>query len=111
MTPPGKIASQPPGQIFPWPKGWKLTALEDAILAIPAAILSDDEVIGSVIHADDDVKVKLPTGQNPESDAHIIMWLEEGQSVYLNKSCQAIVLPNHEGDKVSKRLQLTRVEG
>jgi len=97
--------------IFPWPKGWKLTALEDAILAIPAAILSDEEAIGSVIHADDDAKLKLPTGQNPESDAHILIWLKEGQSVYLSKSCQAFVLPNHAEDKASKRFQLTRVEG
>jgi hypothetical protein len=45
MTSPSKIGSQPPLDIFPWPKGWKLTALEDAILAIPAAILSDEEAI------------------------------------------------------------------
>ncbi len=84
--------------------------MDDATLAIPGAILSDDETIGSVIHADDDVKVKLPTGQNPDSDAHIVMWLKKGQSAYLSKSCQAIVLPTYEGDKALRRFNLSRVE-
>src|SRR5262249_7141311 len=27
---PEPVASQPPGEVFPWPKGWKLTALDEA---------------------------------------------------------------------------------
>jgi len=110
MTDSGKTCSQPPGEIFAWPKGWKLTALDEATLAVPGAILSDNDVVGSVILAENDVMLKLPTGQNPESDVHILIWLKKGQSVYLSKSCQAIVLPNHEGDKASKRFQVARVE-
>jgi len=110
MTDSGKTCSQPPGEFFAWPKGWRLTALDEATLLIPGAILSDNDVIGSVINADDDVMLNLPTGQNPESDAHILIRLKKGQSVYLSKSCQAMVLPNHEGDKASKRFQAARVE-
>jgi hypothetical protein len=32
-----KIAHQPPGEVFAWPKGWQLTALDEAILAVSAA--------------------------------------------------------------------------
>ena len=81
MSQDAKTAHQPPGQIFPWPKGWKLTALDEAILAVPAAILSDSDVIGSVIHAEDDVILHLPTGSEKDADALIQIWLKPGQSV------------------------------
>jgi len=109
MSEPAKIAHQPPGVVFPWPKSWKLTALDEAILVIPSAILSNDEVIGSVIHCDDEVRLNLPTGHESESDALMLIKLKEGQSVFLSKSCQAMILPNYEGDKAKKCFTFTYV--
>ena len=97
---PPRMGTSSPGEIFTWPKGWKITALDDSVLAIPSAILSDNEIIGNVIHAEDDVMLRLPTGVDPVSDAHILIHLKEGQSVFLSKSCQALVVSNYEGTKL-----------
>ena len=111
MSNPTKIGHQAPGKFFAWPNRWRLTALQDAILAIPAAILSEDEVIGSVIHCDDEAKLNLPQGLPSESSPPLILiWLKRGQSVYLTKSCQAMVIPSYEGDKAVRRFALSRVE-
>ena len=111
MSQDAKTAHQPPGQIFPWPKGWKLTALDEAILAIPAAILSDNDIIGSVIHAEDDVRLHLPTGRENEASNLIQIFLKPGQSVFLTKSCQAFVVPVYDGDDKKRRFNLSKVEG
>ena len=102
-----KVAHQPPGEVFPWPVGWQLTAIDEAIIAVPAAILTDSEVIGSVIHCDDGVQFKLLSHSFPE--ARIMLWLQPGQSVWLSKSCQAVVVPRLEGDKAVRRFELTEV--
>lgn len=104
-----KIASQPPGDVFPWPTGWQLTALDEVIIAVPAAILSDEETIGSVIHADEDVRINLPTVSHSTPDERIAIWLQPGQSVWLSKSCQAVVLPQFEGDKMSRRFRINEI--
>jgi hypothetical protein len=106
---PEPVAHQPPGEVFPWPKGWKLTALDEVVLLVPAQILSDDEPIGSVIHCEDDVRLSLPTVPLDSPDARILIRLRVGQSVWLTKSCQAMVVPNHEQDKVVRRFQLSQV--
>lgn len=103
------IAHQPPGEVFAWPKGWQLTALDEAILAVPAAILTDDETIGSVIHCADEVRLNLPTVAPSTSGARILIQLQPGQSVWLTKSCQAMVVPSHEGEKAVRRFQLVQV--
>jgi len=87
-----------PGQPFAWPKRVSLRALQTATIAIPAAVLNDQEVMGSVIHADDDVQVNLPTGANSPDEAHIFIRIHTGQRVWLEKSCQAIVVPERQGD-------------
>jgi hypothetical protein len=104
-----KIVHQPPGEIFPWPRGWKITALDEAVLAAPSAIISANEVIGNVIRSEDDVRLKLPAGADSVAEAHILIFLKVGQSVFLTKSCQAIVLPNFDGDKSVKRFKLSPV--
>src|SRR5262245_39036610 len=89
---PESVASQPPGAVFPWKKGWKLTALDEAVLVVPAQILGDDEPIGSVIHCEDGVRLNLPTGPPDEPGAGILIWLRVGESVWLTKSCRAMVV-------------------
>jgi hypothetical protein len=89
-----QIAHQEPGEVFPWPKEWRLTALDEAVLAVPTALLADHETIGSVIHADNDVQLQLSAASDPGADNRILIWLQAGQSVWLTKSCQAMVVPS-----------------
>jgi hypothetical protein len=86
------IANQPPGKVFPWLKGTKLVALDDLTLAIPAAVLREDEQIGSVILGDDDMDIKLPTVPLTTPGALIFLRLKTGMTVRLAKSCQAMVV-------------------
>src|SRR5262249_49148708 len=89
-------AHQPPGEGVPGAGGGQLTALEEAIVAVPAAILGDNETIGAVIHCDDGVRLNLPTAPHPTPDERILIWLQPGQSVWLSKSCQGVVMPQSE---------------
>jgi hypothetical protein len=109
QPPDEKIAHQPPGEMFPWAKGWQLTALDEAIIAVPAAILSDNEAIGSVIHTDDGVRLNMPMEPHSMPDALIMLWLLAGQSVWLSKSCDAFVVPQREGDSVLRRFRVSKV--
>src|SRR3954447_8645912 len=104
-----RIAHQPPGEVFPWPMGWQLTAVDEAVIAVPAAILSDSEVIGSIIHCDDGVQLNLPTEPHTTPGARIMLWLQAGQSAWLSKSCQAVILPQRDGDTAVRRFRLTEV--
>lgn len=104
-----KVARQPPGEIFPWSKGWQLTALDEAIVAVPAAILGGNEPIGSVIHADDGVQLNIPTEPHSMPDALIMIRLLAGQSVWLSKSCDAFVIPQREGDSALRRFRVSQV--
>jgi hypothetical protein len=101
-----RAAHQPPGEVFPWPKGWRITAIDEAVIAVPAAILSANDVIGSVIHCDDEVRLNLPVDA---SVTQIQIWLKPGQSVWLSKSCQAVVLAMQEGDAALRRFTLAEV--
>jgi hypothetical protein len=105
----GKQVSQPPGKVFPWPKGWQLTALDEAILAVPAAVIGGREIIGSVIHCHDDVRINMPTEPHSTEGARIMLWLRPGQSVWLSKSCEAVVVSNGEGDTVARRFRVKDV--
>lgn len=103
------IASQPPGEVFPWAKGWRLTAIDEAVVMVPAQVLSNDEPIGSVIQCSDNVRLNLPTDSPHSLEARILIWLQPGQSVWLTKSCQAMVLPSNENDKAVRRFKLSKV--
>lgn len=85
----GNVASQPPGVPFPWPRSTRLLALEDMVLAIPAAVLGEKERIGDVIHSDHDAEICLPASSN---DTLIHLRLKAGMSVWLSKSVQGVVV-------------------
>lgn len=104
-----KVAHQPPGEVFPWPKGWQLTALDEAIIAVPAAIIGDNEIIGTVIHADDGVQLNMPKEPHSTSGTLIMLRLLAGQSVWLSKSCDAFVVPQREGDSVLRHFKISKV--
>jgi hypothetical protein len=106
---PERVAHQPLGEVFPWPKRWRLTAIDEAIIAVPVAILGDNDTIGSIIHCDEDVRLNLPTGPRTSPEDRIMIWLKPGQSVWLGKSCQAVLLPIHEEDKAPRRFTLAEI--
>src|SRR3954447_10073228 len=84
---PDPIAKQPAGEVFPWPRDTTLTALDEAVLALPKAILGPSEVIASVIRGDDDMQISIP-----EVGDRLFLRLQPGMSVSLSKSCQACVV-------------------
>ena len=94
-----KIASQPPGVIFPWPKGVVLTALDEATIALPMAIFGKDEPISSVVLGPADIQMNIPkTGDT------FFIRVQSGMSVSLAKSCQAQVVAD---DKQLRRFKIS----
>ncbi len=93
-----RTAAQPPGEVFPFPKGTKLQALEEVVLAFPAAILEADQTFGSVIQSDDDAQFAMPEG-----DDRFYLRLEPGMSLTLTKSCQGVVVAE---DKRPRRFKV-----
>jgi hypothetical protein len=87
---PGEVvALQPPGEIFPWPQGTILTALEVTISELPLAAFGKDEPIGSVVLGPSEMEINTP----PEGES-VFVRLQPGMSASLNKSCQARVVAN-----------------
>jgi len=94
-----KIAHQPPGQIFPWPRGTVLTALDEATIALPMAIFGKDEPIGSVVLGSADLQMNIPkTGDT------FFIRVQPGMSVSLAKSCQARVVAD---DQQPRRFRIS----
>lgn len=99
---------QPPGEIFPWPKGWRITAIDEAMIAVPTAIVGDNEVVGAVILGDDDVQIDLREWGSP--NGRFIIWLKPGLSCSLSKSCQAVVVPRTECDTAMPRFWVVETQ-
>ncbi|MBB3210559.1 hypothetical protein FHS27_006406 [Rhodopirellula rubra] len=99
-SPQAVIASQPPGDIFPWPADQPLTALDTATIALPAALIEADDTIGDIIRGPDDMPFAAPDGD------FIFIRLSAGMTVSLSKPCQAYVVPDGEGDATPRRFQL-----
>ena len=103
--PEASIAHQPPGEVFPWTKGVRLVAVDDVTFAIPAAVLSEDEQIGSVVLGDADIDIGLPKVSHSTPGAMIYLRLRAGMSVWLSRSCQAMVVAD---DKTPRRIKVIR---
>jgi hypothetical protein len=88
------MATQPPGEVFPWPRSTTLTSLDETVLALPKAILGPDEPIGSVIRGDDAMEINIP-----EQGEVLYLRLRPGMSVTLSKSCQAVVVSDNKKPK------------
>jgi hypothetical protein len=93
------IAHQPPGEIFPWPQGTILTALDELVIALPMVIFGKDEQIGSVLLCSPNMQIHIPQ----EGDTFLIR-LQPGMAVSLTKSCQARVVAD---DGKPRRLKIS----
>lgn len=101
----GILVSQPPSVPFPWPRATRLQVLEDAVLAIPAAVLTTDEKIGDVIHSDREAEISLPASSY---DTLIRLRLKAGMSVWLSKSVYGVVIA---ADKRPRAIKIFAAKG
>lgn len=78
---------QLPGTKFPFPKGAKLKPEEEVILALPTALISDNEKIGSVLLCDNIAELSL--------NEKVGVWyvkLQPGMTFSLSKSCEFMII-------------------
>jgi hypothetical protein len=98
-APAGEVAaSQPPGEVFPWPKGAVLTAVDELVLAIPTALFDPGRPMDEFVFASADAELNVPPG----GDTFLIR-LKPGMSVSLAKSVQSFIVAD---DKTPRRLRV-----
>lgn len=93
------IAAQPPGQIFPWPKGAVLTAIDELVLAVPIALFDRDRPMSEFVFGPEDMQINIP----PDSDTFFIRLLP-GMSVSLARSVESRVVAE---DATPRRIKVT----
>ncbi len=89
-----------PGEIFPWPKGGVITAVEELVIALPLALFDKDRPMGEYVFGPNDMQINIP----PDGDKFFIRMLP-GMSVSLAKSCDAYVVAD---DKSPRRMKVRR---
>ncbi len=94
------IAAQPPGEMFPWPKGAVLTAIDDLVLALPMDLFDKDRPMAEFVFGPEDMQMNIP----PNGDTFFIR-LMPGMSVSLAKSVQSRVVAE---DATPRRIKVTR---
>lgn len=80
------FATQPHGEIFAWPKGAVITAVDEVVIGLPTALLDKTRPLGELVFVPDDANVNIP----PEG-ATFFVRLMPGMSISLAKSVQAYV--------------------
>ena len=80
------IATQPHGEIFKWPKGVVLTAVDELVLALPIALFGDRPMEESLF-APNDAQINIPR----EGDTFFVRLLP-GMSISLAKSVESYVV-------------------
>lgn len=98
-APGDSIASQPPGEIFLWPKGVILTAVDELMLALPKGLIDKGRPIGEFLFGPNDMEISIP----PEGDS-ILVRLAPGMSIRSAKSVQSYVVA---ADKTPRKVKVT----
>ena len=88
-----------PGQVFQWRSGLCLRACEDTKLALPDALVREDEKIGSIIKVDDEARIGFCDRPDGTLEA-IILQLQSGQKVRLHRSCDVLLLADDDRERV-----------
>ncbi len=94
------LVSQRPGEIFPWPLGMELTAVDSLTLALPKKLLEEGRALEKSVFGPDEMHVDLPA----IGDTFFVR-LAPGMTVSLARSCEAYLLAE---DKKPRRLKVTR---
>lgn len=87
-----------PKEIFPWPKGGIITAVDEVVIALPIALFDKDRAMGEFVFGPKDMELNIP----PNGDKFFIR-LKPGMLVSLAKSCQAYVVAD---DSVPRRMKV-----
>lgn len=82
-----------PGEMIPWHAGLKLTAVDELMLALPAALLDGDKPMGEILQGTSDLEIALP-GINGNDPERLLIRLRPGQHMTLARSAQAQVYTN-----------------
>ena len=97
-TPDEPICIAVPKELFPWPKGGVLTAVDEVVIALPIALFDKERPMGEFVFGPQDMELNIP----PNGDRFFIR-LKPGMSVSLAKSCQAYVEAD---DTVPRRMKV-----
>ena len=71
------VAAQPPGEIFPWPNGAVLTAVDELVLALPVALFDKDRPMSEFVFGPEDMQMDIP----PEGDTFFVRLMPAYPSV------------------------------
>jgi hypothetical protein len=91
---------QSPQEPFPLHNSCKLKTLEEIVIALPKALIDQNETIGSVIFCDDDAEISMPF----DADC-IYICLQAGMVLSSAKSTQAMIIAE---DVRPRRLSVLR---
>ena len=94
----GVLASQPPGQVFPWPKGAVITAVDEIVFAIPVALFEKDRPMSEAIFGPPDMEINVPPGNEM-----FFVRLKPGMSLSLAKSVESLIVAD---DKTPRRIRV-----
>lgn len=84
-----RIATQPHGSTFQWPKGVTLTALDELVLILPGAIVGESEPIRSAVEGSDKMQVRLEFENDTGPLRFVYIRLQAGMWARVARSCEA----------------------
>lgn len=88
-----------PNEVFPWPRGIEITAIDGIVLALPVTLFNPYEPMREFLSSPKDMGIKF----FPDRDVYFIM-LKPGTSVRLAKSCDTYVVAD---DDKPRRLKMS----
>ena len=94
-----RLAAVTPGQIFRWPRGGTITAIDAVVIALPMGPIQDNETMGEVVAADGEMNVAMP----PDSE-NIHLSFQPGMSVTIKRNSQSYLVA---GDTIPRRIRIT----
>ncbi len=94
----GELCLQPHGELFPWPKGVLITAVDELIISVPMALFEDDRPLNDAVNGPDNMEISFDAENNV-----CFLRLQPGTVVSVNKSTQAYIVSE---DRKPRRLKV-----
>ena len=94
-----RVVAITPGEVFRWPKGQTITAIDPVIIELPKALFRADDIMQDVIKADDDIEIAFPSGSE-----NILLHLQPGMSVTIRRNSESCLFAN---DIIPRRVRIT----
>ena len=96
------LMAQPPREIFPWPKGVVIIAVDELVIGLPMALFDKGRPMSEFMFGSNNMEVNL----DPKGEIFLIR-LQPGMSVSLAKSCDAFIVSD---EKTYKRFKIREPE-